>query len=81
LQNGVVYAVRDGRVVATGAQVGVKGLDKVEILSGLQPGERVLVSPVGEVGLGQRVRERFQSFADASAENKAKSREIFRGGF
>lgn len=81
VQDGRLYAVRDGRVVATDAQVGVRALDKAEILSGLRAGERVLLSPIGEVGEGARVRERFQPFADAAAENKPKSRDIFRGGF
>jgi HlyD family secretion protein len=80
VQNGKVYAVRDGRVVATDAEVGVRALDKAEILSGLKAGERVLLSPIGEVGEGTRVRERFQPFPDAAAENKPKPREVGRFG-
>ena len=56
----VVFAVRDGRVerraVAAGGTVG----DGVEVLSGLRPGDRIVVDPPEELADGDpvRIRER-----------------------
>jgi RND family efflux transporter MFP subunit len=54
----IVFAVRDGRVerraVAAGGTVG----DGVEVLSGLRPGERVVIDPPPGLADGDRVRVR-----------------------
>lgn len=46
LQSGVVYAVRDGRVRALNAKIGVRAVDRVEVLAGVGPDDRVIVSSV-----------------------------------
>jgi RND family efflux transporter MFP subunit len=54
----VVFAVRDGRVerraVAAGGTVG----DGVEVLSGIRPGERIVLDPPADLADGDRVRVR-----------------------
>lgn len=51
----VVWAVRDGRAVRTPVTVGVQGRDVVEIASGLQPGDRIVVRGADRVTEGQRL--------------------------
>ncbi len=48
-----VWLARDGRAVRQPVTVGVQGEDLVEILAGLQPGERVVVSGTDRVTDGQ----------------------------
>jgi multidrug efflux pump subunit AcrA (membrane-fusion protein) len=51
----VVWAVRDGRARRTPVTIGVQGPDLVEIVAGLQPGDRVVVSGADQVAEGDRV--------------------------
>lgn len=51
----VVWAVRDGRAVRTPVTVGVQGPDLVEIVDGLRPGDRLVVSGADQVSEGDRV--------------------------
>jgi RND family efflux transporter MFP subunit len=81
VQDGQVYLVRDGRLRRVDAAVGIKGVEKAELLSGVAPGDRVLISPVAGLREGQSVRASFMDPAAASALNKPKEKEIFRGGF
>lgn len=51
----VVWAVRDGRAVRTAVTVGVQGPELVEIVDGLSPGDRVVVSGADQVSEGDRL--------------------------
>ncbi len=48
-----VWLVREGRAVRQLVTVGVKGEDLVQVVSGVQPGERVVVSGTDKVTVGQ----------------------------
>lgn len=50
-----VWVVRDGEAVRQAVTVGVQGEDLVQILSGVQPGQRVVVSGTDKVTAGQAV--------------------------
>ncbi|MBC7229824.1 MAG: efflux RND transporter periplasmic adaptor subunit [Actinobacteria bacterium] len=50
-----VYVVVDGKAARREIEVGVRSEEWVEVLSGLDPGERVVVEGVGKVKEGQRV--------------------------
>ena len=56
LQNGNVYLVRDGHIVASGAVVGLKSIERIEVVSGIGPKDAVVVSPLGTLTQGSRVR-------------------------
>jgi RND family efflux transporter MFP subunit len=58
LQAGKVYIVRDGRLREVNVQVGLKSFDRIEIQAGLTAADAIVVTPVGELGTGQRVRSR-----------------------
>ena len=54
-QKFVVYVVKDGRAVERSVQLGGHGGDKVEILAGLEIGDRVITSGYQNVADGQAV--------------------------
>lgn len=52
-----VYVVRDGRAVAVPVRLGLGAEDVVEVISGVEPGEQVIVGDAGRsVAPGMRVR-------------------------
>jgi RND family efflux transporter MFP subunit len=59
LQGGRLFVVRDGRLVEPDVRVGLRSVERIEIVSGLQPDDRVVVSPLGELAAGRRVRSTF----------------------
>jgi RND family efflux transporter MFP subunit len=82
VQDGSLFVVRDHRLTrADEAKLGVGGVERVEVVSGLRPGDRVVVSPVAGMKLGQTVREKYMDPDAAAGVNKPKAKEIFRGGF
>lgn len=54
-----VLVVRDGRTVRQAVGIGLRGDNQTEITSGLASKEPVILSGVGTVGAGQRVRVRI----------------------
>ena len=82
LQEGKIWVVRDGKLRATKAEVGIRGIERVEVVAGLQAGDRVVISPIAGLTDGQSVRIGQEiSPLDAAAVNKPKKKELFRGGF
>jgi len=55
-QGGAVYVVRDRRIVRSGAKVGLTSFERVEIESGLQENDAVVISPISGIAEGTRVR-------------------------
>ena len=56
VQNESIYAVRGGRIVRLDATVGVRAVDRVEVLAGVSPDDRVIVSSVKPNMVGGRAR-------------------------
>ena len=82
VQDGGVYVVRDQRLARIDdVRLGVSGVERVEVVAGLRSGERVVISPVAELKVGQWVRETYMDLDAAAGLNKPKEKEIFRGGF
>jgi RND family efflux transporter MFP subunit len=81
LQGRKLYTVKGGKLAAIDAKVGLTSVERVEILSGLSPGDRVVISPVAGVREGQTVRTTFVDPTAAAGLNKPKPKELFRGGF
>jgi HlyD family secretion protein len=82
LQTGAVYTIRDGRLAKVETKVGLKSIERVELITGLSPGDTVVISPVADLPEGKSVRigKRLDPAAAAGL-NKPKEKEIFRGGF
>ena len=82
VQSGALYVVREQRLQRIDdTQIGVSGVERVEVLSGLEIGDRVVISPVADLKKGQWVRESYLDPDAAAGLNKPKAKEIFRGGF
>ncbi len=56
LQNGSVYVVRDGRVIKSDAKIGLTSFQRIEVLSGLEAHDLVVISPLGSAASGTKVR-------------------------
>ena len=57
------------RVQSRDVEVGVQGSNRVEVLSGLNEGEQVLVGNLGSYQVGEKVRPKQAAFAVASSTN------------
>jgi multidrug efflux pump subunit AcrA (membrane-fusion protein) len=55
IQDGKVYVIRSGALAEANTKIGLKSIQRTEILSGLEPGERVVISPIGTIKPGQHV--------------------------
>jgi RND family efflux transporter MFP subunit len=72
VQKGAVYAVQDGRLKKLDVELGLRGIERIEIRRGLKPGERVIISAVGDLQDGQRVRTTYMDPVSAAGINKPK---------
>ena len=72
VQKGVVYAVENGRLKKLAAEVGLRGIERSEIRSGVKPGDCIVISAVGDLQDGQRVRTSYPDPATAAGMNKPK---------
>jgi HlyD family secretion protein len=70
VQSGVVWLVRDQRLVRSQAVIGLKSVERAEIVSGVTPGELVLISPIGKMREGQPVRSEFIDPRIAALQNR-----------
>ena len=72
VQKGAVYAVDNGRLKKLDAEIGLRGIERTEIRSGLRPGQRVVISTIGDLTDGRRVRTSFTDPITAAGLNKPK---------
>lgn len=63
-----VLVVRDGRVRQETITLGLRGLARSEVLSGLDEDDRVLANPMRKLGQGARVRFTARPWPDAGSE-------------
>lgn len=70
VQEGAIYVVRDGRIAKAEAQLGVAAVDRVEVLNGLSPDDRVIISPVTPDAVGKQARVREVDPREAAGLNK-----------
>jgi multidrug efflux pump subunit AcrA (membrane-fusion protein) len=80
VQGGAIYGVRDGQIVKLDATIGLRSIERVEVLNGISMGDRVIVSPIGDLPEGKAVRTRYIDPAKAAGLNKpAVKDESFKG--
>jgi len=70
LQEGSIYIIRDGKLEKSDAVIGLKSIERIEILSGIDPGTKVVISPATTLTPGQTVRTKFIDPAAAAGLNK-----------
>lgn len=81
VQAGKVWTVREQELAQADVQLGLRSIQRTEVLSGLQPGDKVVVSPIGNMQTGQEVRVTHIDPAAAAGVNepKAGNATAFRG--
>jgi len=80
VQQGRVYVVRDGRLEEAPVRLGLRSVERVEVLSGLAETDRVVISAVGKLEAGQRVRIRSEADPTAAANlNRPRQERVFKG--
>jgi RND family efflux transporter MFP subunit len=72
IQKNEVYTVQDGRLRKLDAEIGLRGIERSEVRSGLKPGQRIVISTVGDMQDGRRVRTSYTDPATAAGMNKPK---------
>jgi multidrug efflux pump subunit AcrA (membrane-fusion protein) len=70
LQGGNVYVVRDDRIERAQVNVGLRSIERIEILSGLEPGTHVVITPATTMNPGQVVRTKYMDPVAAAGLNK-----------
>lgn len=80
-QGGAIYSVNRHDVVARAdAGIGLKGIERVEIVSGLKPGDRVIITPIGSIQPGRHVRTKYLDPVAAAGLNKPRvTNDSFKG--
>src|SRR5262249_49941487 len=80
VQAGVVWLVRDHKLAPSQARIGLKSVERAEILAGVSPGDLVLISPIGKMREGQAVRTEFVDPKAAALVNRpAEKADAFKG--
>lgn len=70
LQNGEIYVLRNGQVAKADAKIGLRSIERIEILSGIEKGTQVIISPATGLEPGQTVRTKYMEPAAAAGLNK-----------
>ncbi len=78
-QNGAVYTVRGGRLEQLKTTRGLRSVERLELLDGVRPGDRVVISPVGNLKPGRSVRAEYLDPVAAANLNKPRQKEAFKG--
>jgi HlyD family secretion protein len=80
LQGGVVWVVRNRRLSRADAAIGLKSVERVEVLSGVVAGDSVLITPIGKLDEGQAVRTQYVDPRTAALLNRpAEKQDAFKG--
>jgi len=77
VQSGVVWTVKDGRLARPQVQLGLKSIERVEVLSGLSAKDEVVISALDSPVEGKRVRTQFMDPTAAANLNKPKVEKAF----
>jgi multidrug efflux pump subunit AcrA (membrane-fusion protein) len=80
VQKGTVYTVQNGRLKKLDTEIGLRGIERVEVRTGVKSGERVVVSAIGDLHDGDRVRTTYMDPVTAAGINKPKQKtDSFKG--
>ena len=79
VQNNAIWEVRHGRLTRTAAQVGLRSIEHAQVISGLNVGEQIVISPIGTLHEGQAVRIGSVMDPQAAADlNRPKEVQLFK---
>lgn len=78
-QQGALWTVKDHQLERFDARIGLRSIERIEVISGLSAGADVVISPIGTMNPGRRVRvERIDPLVAAGL-NKHEETEGFKG--
>lgn len=73
VQGGAIYVVNGSGVVRRAeTTLGLRSIERTEVASGLKPGDRVVITPIGDIKPGAHVRESYLDPIAAAGLNKPK---------
>jgi HlyD family secretion protein len=73
VQSSGVWTVRGGRLAKVDAKIGLRSIERAEVLSGLKEGDPVVISPIGSAKEDQSVRATWMDPIAAAGLNKPKT--------
>jgi hypothetical protein len=77
VQGSEVWVVRDGALTKAEVKLGLRSIERVEIVSGLSPKDQVAISALDSPTEGQKVRTKFMDPTAAANVNKPKVEKVF----
>ena len=77
VQGGVVWTVKNGVLSKPQVKLGIKSIERVEVISGLSTNDQVVVSALEAPAEGKRVRAQFMDPTAAANLNKPKVEKAF----
>ncbi|MEO6434749.1 MAG: efflux RND transporter periplasmic adaptor subunit [Tepidisphaeraceae bacterium] len=80
VQKGAVYTVENRRLKKLDVELGLRGIERTEVRNGLKPGVRIVISTIGDLEAGHRVRTNYTDPNTAAGYNKPKQvKDSFKG--
>lgn len=79
LQEGAVWTVDNGRAHRRQVKTGLKSVQRVQVLQGIEAGQRVILSSTAELRDGQRVRTRPQTERETDQNQSPEQSKSFKG--
>ncbi len=80
VQSGAVYIVRDGELQKRAVKIGIRSVERTEIVSGVSSGERIVISALDGDANGRHVRTTYMDPIAAAGLNKPPPiQEAFKG--
>ena len=70
VQSGAVWVVHNNHAIRREVAVGIRSVERAEIIEGVKVGERVLITPAAGMQDGAQVRPAYVEPADAAGLNK-----------
>jgi HlyD family secretion protein len=70
VQNGAVYVVKHNKLEKREVQLGIRGVDRAEVIAGLDADDLVVISPAASIAPGTKVRTTFVDPKEAADLNK-----------
>lgn len=67
---GTVWVVRGGRLARLTPEIGIRSVERAEVIEGINPGERVVIDPANDLREGQLVSTTYLAPAAAAGLNK-----------
>jgi multidrug efflux pump subunit AcrA (membrane-fusion protein) len=77
VQSGIIWTVKDGLLAKPQVQLGLRSIERVEVVSGLSAQDQVVISALDSPAEGKRVRTQFMDPTAAANLNKPKVEKAF----